>query len=60
MSYVEQELAKRRGKKVDASEREEKDQVDELYVIPDHLKVGHKSLFLLANFLFIISLLHMM
>lgn len=39
MRYVEQELAKRRGKKVDASEKEEKDQVDELYVVPDHLKV---------------------
>jgi Hepatocellular carcinoma-associated antigen 59 len=39
MKYVELELAKRRGKKVDASEKEEKDQVDELYVVPDHLKV---------------------
>lgn len=39
MRYVEQELAKRRGKKVDAGEEEDKDQVDELYVVPDHLKV---------------------
>lgn len=36
---MEQELAKRRGKEVDASEEEGKDQVDELYVVPDHLKV---------------------
>ncbi|XP_078167818.1 origin of replication complex subunit 1-like isoform X1 [Carex rostrata] len=40
MRYVEQELAKRRGKEVDASKEEGKDQVDELYVVPDHLKVG--------------------
>lgn len=39
MRYVEQELAKRRGKKVDDGEKEDKDQVDELYVVPDHLKV---------------------
>jgi hypothetical protein len=39
MRYVEQELAKRRGKEVDASQKEDKDQVDELYVVPDHLKV---------------------
>ncbi|KAJ1697731.1 hypothetical protein LUZ63_006243 [Rhynchospora breviuscula] len=43
MRYVEQELAKRRGKKVDATEKEENDQVDELYVVPDHLKVKKRN-----------------
>ncbi|KAF3326074.1 Hepatocellular carcinoma-associated antigen 59 [Carex littledalei] len=43
MRYVEQELAKRRGKEVDASEEEGKDQVDELYVVPDHLKVKKRN-----------------
>lgn len=40
LKYVEQELAKRRGKSVDSGDKEEKDQVDELYVVPEHLKVG--------------------
>ncbi|XP_072975871.1 protein COP1 SUPPRESSOR 2 [Typha angustifolia] len=43
LKYVEQELAKKRGKKIDANEKDEKDQVDELYVVPDHLKVKKRN-----------------
>lgn len=39
MRYVETQLAKKRGKMVDEGNREEKDHVDELYTVPDHLKV---------------------
>lgn len=41
---MEQELAKRRGKKIDSSEKEEKDPMDELYVVPEHLKVRELQL----------------
>ncbi|XP_020273778.1 uncharacterized protein C9orf78 isoform X2 [Asparagus officinalis] len=43
LKYVEQELAKRRGKSVDSGDKEEKDQVDELYVVPEHLKVKKRN-----------------
>jgi hypothetical protein len=36
---VETELAKKRGKMVDVGHKEEMDHVDELYTVPDHLKV---------------------
>jgi len=39
LKYVEQELAKRRGESVDSGDKEEKDPVDELYIVPEHLKV---------------------
>lgn len=43
MRYIEQELAKKRGKNVDAAdqvENEVKRAEDELYKIPEHLKVS--------------------
>ncbi|KAJ6806408.1 uncharacterized protein M6B38_174355 [Iris pallida] len=43
LKYVEQELAKRKGKSIDASNKEENDQVDELYVVPEHLKVKKRN-----------------
>ncbi|KAG6472065.1 protein COP1 SUPPRESSOR 2-like [Zingiber officinale] len=43
LKYVEQELAKRRGKKIDSGEKEEKDPMDELYVVPEHLKVKKRN-----------------
>ncbi|XP_015690586.1 protein COP1 SUPPRESSOR 2-like [Oryza brachyantha] len=43
LRYVENELLKKRSKKVDVKDKEEKDQVDELYTVPDHLKVGKKN-----------------
>lgn len=39
LKYVEQELAKKRGKSINSGKKEEKDPVDELYVVPEHLKV---------------------
>jgi hypothetical protein len=39
LRYVETELAKKRGKMIDAGKGEEADHVDELYTVPDHLKV---------------------
>lgn len=36
---METELAKKRGKMVDAGQKEEMDHVDELYTVPEHLKV---------------------
>lgn len=36
---METELAKKRGKMVDVGHKEEMDHVDELYTVPDHLKV---------------------
>jgi hypothetical protein len=39
LRYVETELAKKRGKMVDVGQKEEMDHVDELYTVPDHLKV---------------------
>ncbi|EXB44482.1 hypothetical protein L484_013901 [Morus notabilis] len=44
LKYVEQELAKKRGRKVDETDQVESDlkrAEDELYKIPDHLKVSH-------------------
>lgn len=44
--YVEQELAKRRGKKIDEAgrvENEVKQAEDELYSIPEHLKVKRRN-----------------
>lgn len=41
---MEQELAKKRGRKVDETDQVESDlkrAEDELYKIPDHLKVSH-------------------
>ncbi|OEL29543.1 hypothetical protein BAE44_0009441 [Dichanthelium oligosanthes] len=43
LRYVETELAKQRGKTVDAGHKEEMDHVDELYTVPDHLKVKKKN-----------------
>lgn len=43
MKYVEQELAKKRGRSVDESDQVESDvknAEDELYKIPEHLKVS--------------------
>lgn len=43
LKYVEQELAKKRGKSIDAANPVENDlkrAEDELYVIPEHLKVS--------------------
>jgi hypothetical protein len=39
LRYVETELAKKRGKMIDVGNGEENDHVDELYTMPDHLKV---------------------
>lgn len=47
LKYVEHELAKKRGKKIDTSDQVENDlkrAEDELYKIPDHLKVSHSVL----------------
>ncbi|XP_010250230.1 PREDICTED: uncharacterized protein C9orf78 homolog [Nelumbo nucifera] len=46
LKYVEQELAKKRGKKIDATNQAENDlkrAEDELYIIPDHLKVKRRN-----------------
>ncbi|TKV95892.1 hypothetical protein SEVIR_9G392300v4 [Setaria viridis] len=43
LRYVETELAKKRGKTVDVGHKEEMDHVDELYTVPDHLKVKKKN-----------------
>ncbi|WVZ57089.1 hypothetical protein U9M48_007525 [Paspalum notatum var. saurae] len=43
LRYVETELAKKRGKMVDVGHEEEMDHVDELYTVPDHLKVKKKN-----------------
>ncbi|KAJ1296965.1 hypothetical protein BS78_01G341900 [Paspalum vaginatum] len=43
LRYVETELAKKRGKMVDVGHKEEMDHVDELYTVPDHLKVKKKN-----------------
>lgn len=61
LKYVEQELAKKRGKNIDATDQVEtelKRAEDELYKIPEHLKVG--SLVLVQNispFLFMLIML---
>ncbi|KAG8097360.1 hypothetical protein GUJ93_ZPchr0013g35314 [Zizania palustris] len=44
LRYVENELLKKMGKKIDEKDKEEKDHVDELYTMPDHLKVRKKNL----------------
>lgn len=49
LRYVEQELAKKRGKNIDAEnqvENEVKRAEDELYKIPEHLKVSGEFLLL--------------
>lgn len=46
LKYVEQELAKKRGRNVDATSQAENDLKradDELYVIPEHLKVKKRN-----------------
>ncbi|OVA16585.1 Hepatocellular carcinoma-associated antigen 59 [Macleaya cordata] len=46
LKYVEQELAKKRGKQIDATNQVENDlkrAEDELYVIPEHLKVKKRN-----------------
>lgn len=43
MNYIEQELAKRRGKNIDVTDKVENDlkrAEDELYKVPEHLKVS--------------------
>ncbi|KAL0927862.1 hypothetical protein M5K25_002079 [Dendrobium thyrsiflorum] len=45
LKYVDQELAKRRGKKIDSGEKEDKDPMDELYAIPEHLKASFPPFF---------------
>ena len=48
LKYVEQELAKKRGKSIDAANPVDNDlkrAEDELYVIPEHLKVCYVSVF---------------
>lgn len=48
LMYVEQELAKKRGRKFDATDQIESDlkrAEDELYKIPEHLKVREWVLF---------------
>lgn len=49
LRYVEQELAKKRGKNIDVENQVENDvkrAADELYKIPDHLKVSDADFFL--------------
>lgn len=49
LRYVEQELAKKRGRNIDIENEVEKDvkrAEDELYKIPEHLKVSVLALFL--------------
>lgn len=46
VKYIEQELAKKRGKNINDTEQTEnelKDAEDELYMIPDHLKVKKRN-----------------
>lgn len=53
LRYVEQELAKRRGKNIDEAnqvENEIKHAEDELYKIPEHLKVRELALLFLLIF----------
>ncbi|KQK21527.1 hypothetical protein BRADI_1g61360v3 [Brachypodium distachyon] len=44
LRYVENELLKKRGKTIEVNDKDEKDDVDELYVVPDHLKVKKKNM----------------
>ncbi|KAK7392160.1 hypothetical protein VNO78_20590 [Psophocarpus tetragonolobus] len=43
VKYIEQELAKKRGRKIDAADQVEKRAEDELYKIPEHLKVKRRN-----------------
>ncbi|PKA58320.1 hypothetical protein AXF42_Ash021366 [Apostasia shenzhenica] len=43
LKYVEQELAKRKGHKIDSVEKEDNDRMDELYAVPEHLKVRKRN-----------------
>lgn len=43
LKYVEQELAKKRGKNIESGNKEDKDPVDELYIVPEHLKVKKRN-----------------
>ncbi|XP_058075540.1 outer plastidial membrane protein porin-like [Magnolia sinica] len=52
LKYVEQELSKKRGKSIDATDQIENDlqsAEDELYVIPEHLKINNGKEFLLTD-----------
>lgn len=54
LKYVEQELAKKRGKNIDATNQVENDlkrAEDELYKIPEHLKVSYDSVVSIFSFL---------
>ncbi|XP_037443520.1 uncharacterized protein LOC119311907 [Triticum dicoccoides] len=42
--YVENKLLKNRGKTIEVNDKDDKDEVDELYVMPDHLKVRKKNM----------------
>uniref|UniRef100_A0A453Q550 Uncharacterized protein n=1 Tax=Aegilops tauschii subsp. strangulata TaxID=200361 RepID=A0A453Q550_AEGTS len=44
LRYVENELLKKRGKTIEVNDKDDKDEVDELYVVPDHLKVRKKNM----------------
>ena len=46
MKYVEQELAKKRGRKIDVENDLAKNAEVELYKIPDHLKVSNIFIFI--------------
>lgn len=55
LRYVEQELAKKRGKNTDAENQVENDvkrAEDELYKIPEHLKVSDDLLYCIMLFSF--------
>jgi len=41
LQYIEQEMAKRRGRELGIIEEEVKSPEDDLYVTPEHLKVWH-------------------
>lgn len=54
VNYIEHELAKKRGRKIDAADQAEnelKRAEDELYKIPEHLKVSVSSLLFFFHFL---------
>lgn len=58
VKYIEQELAKKRGRNIDEEdqvENELKRAEDELYTIPDHLKVSILFPFYLVLCLFLVS-----
>ena len=59
VKYIEQELAKKRGRNIDEEdqvENELKRAEDELYTIPDHLKVSNFFPFLLQWLQFFCSM----